>query len=36
MIECSIIMLEQLIQCIPALLGIYLLFTFIGGLLFKE
>lgn len=36
MMECMIQMLIQLIECIPALLGIYLIFNFAGSLLFKE
>lgn len=36
MFECAMVMLTQLIKCFPMLLGLYLLFYFIGGLLFKE
>lgn len=36
MFEAMETMLVQLIQCIPVLFGVYLIFNFIGGLLFKE
>lgn len=29
-------MLVQLIECIPVIFGVYLLFDFIGGLLFNK
>lgn len=34
MFECMETMLVQLIECIPVLLGVYLIFYFIGSLLF--
>lgn len=36
MFECMEQMLIQLIQCLPVLFGVYLIFTFTKDLLFKE
>lgn len=36
MFECMETMLVQLIKCIPVLFGVYLIFNFVGGLLFKD
>ena len=36
MFECMEQMLVQFIECIPTLLGLYLIFNFTGNLLFKE
>lgn len=36
MFECMEQMLVQLIECIPVIFGVYLLFTFIKDLLFRE
>lgn len=36
MFECAEIMLTQLVQLMPAILGIYILFDLIGGLIFGK
>lgn len=36
MFECMEQMLVQLINCIPVIFGVYLIFTFIKDLLFRE
>lgn len=36
MFECAETMLTQLVELIPAILGIYILFDLIGGLLFGK
>lgn len=36
MFECMIQMLIQLIECIPVLFGVYLIFVFLKDLLFRE
>lgn len=36
MMECAEQMLVQLINCLPVIFGVYLIFIFIKDLLFKE
>lgn len=36
MFECMEQMLVQLVQCMPVVFGVYLIFNFLGNLLFKE
>lgn len=36
MFEVCETMLVQLIECMPVLFGVYLIFNFLGNLLFKE
>lgn len=36
MFEVCETMLVQLIECMPVLFGVYLIFNFLGSLLFKE
>lgn len=36
MFECMEQMLVQLIQCLPVLLGVYLIFIFVKDLLFRD
>lgn len=36
MFECMETMLVQLVKCMPVVFGVYLIFNFLGNLLFKE
>ena len=36
MFECMETMLVQLIDCLPVVFGVYLIFNFLGSLLFRD